>query len=97
MAEFAWFAKRVFIVAFVVGMFWNDAPIGEELGVYMILLGCVLMAEWIREYRPPETPKQRAERYLGSGLQERAERSLRGRPWEGAVDWDELERGIEEP
>jgi hypothetical protein len=92
-----WLLRLAVAASVFTGQYWNGDP-REELGVYMLVLAGLLMAAWcLSEYRSPETPKQRAERYLGSGLQDRAERSLRGRPWEGAVDWDELERGLIDP
>lgn len=42
----------------------------------------------------PEPAKRKAERNIGKGLEQRAERSAKGQPWEGAVDWDALERQI---
>lgn len=50
MTDWAWFMKRVAVSAFLVGWLWNG-QLGEATGVYMVVLGLILLAAWIREAR----------------------------------------------
>lgn len=47
---YGWMIRRALFASVFVGQFWNG-QIQEQLAVYMIVLGVICLAGWVRECR----------------------------------------------